>query len=257
MEYQAAVAEARTLVKRSEDDQWRLAELTYEQVESGISRRQWAQDIGVVAQHVSTLYRVWDQYGDQQLDAQPKFADVYARIHTPGRYAEGGDQEGGHYIGQAVRTVRDLPPERKAEVIREALADPEVAKHTFNAPEADDEMAAKARMYAGNAITDHDHRIQRHVQERRHEESVNTGRTDSEAIYEVSSMMQVLADVVVTGGKLARKLSDGATLSDPMRQTLAGYATKAKATIEWLEGIKDADHAEDIEEVLRVWAAES
>ena len=38
---------------------------------------------------------------------------------------------------------------------------------------------------------------------------------------------------------------------------LAERATRAKATIEWLESIKDNSPSQDINEVLRVWATES
>jgi hypothetical protein len=160
-------------------------------------------------------------------------------------------------VNRAASSLGKLPAQSRARIIREHLADPDVARETFNAPEPDDEMAAKARMHAGSAISRHDQRIQRHVEEKRHEEAADRGRTDQEALYEVSSMMQVLTDVVVTGGRLARKLSDGATLSAGTRNALADRALKAKATVEWLEAIRDEQHAEDIDEVLRAWAAES
>jgi hypothetical protein len=252
MQYQEAVTEARTLVKRSETDQWRLAELTWEQVNSGISQGQWARDTGMARSHVQYLFRVWRDR--PRAASLPNFSDAYVAAR------HGIDPEESASARQAERAaseIRRLPPERKAEVVREALADPEVAKHTFNAPQADDEMAAKARMHAGNAITTHDQRVQRHIQQQRHEEAVSMGRTDTEALYEVAAMMQVLTDVVVTGGQLARKLSEGATLNAGTRNTLADRAMKARATVDWLETIRDERHAEDIEEVLRVWAAES
>src|SRR6266487_2245779 len=57
--YEKAVAEARRLVKRSEEDQWRLAELTWEQVEGGKSRAQWARDVGVGRTSVMRWYKIW------------------------------------------------------------------------------------------------------------------------------------------------------------------------------------------------------
>jgi hypothetical protein len=245
MQYQQAVAEARSLVKRSEEDQWRLAELTWEQVQAGRSRSKWAEDIDISPDMTSRWYRLWEEWRGVAAAARPPFAEALSPFN---RHSE---------EIRTKRGIRNLSPERRAEVVRELLTDPEVAHETFNTPQPDDEIAAKARMYAGNAISHHDQRIQEHVQEKRHQEAVTKGRTDQEALYELSAMMQVLADVVVTGGKLARKLSEGATLSKRARQSLADYAAKAKATIEWLEGVRDEQHAEDIDEVLRVWVAES
>jgi hypothetical protein len=261
MQYQEAVTEFHRLDNEIESDQWRQAQLTWENSAPDGTRdgRQslssWARDVGKDRSWIGRLWRMWSDHGDRSPQDLPPFAETY-RLYSTGF----DDPEEALRYNQERRTladVRNLQPERKAQVARELLADPDVARETFNAPEPDDEIASKARMHAGSAISRHDQRIQAHVQERRHQEAVDRGRTDDEAQYEIASMMQVLADVVVTGGRLARKMSEGATLPDGMRRTLAGYATKAKATIEWLEGIEDEQHAEDIEEVLRVWAAES
>jgi hypothetical protein len=75
--YAAAVTEARTLVKRSEADQWRLAELTWQQVEAGKSRRQWAKDIGVSHTHAERLYIVWSTWSGNQVATRPLFAEAY------------------------------------------------------------------------------------------------------------------------------------------------------------------------------------
>jgi preprotein translocase subunit SecD len=123
MEYQAAVAEARTLVKRSEEDQWRLAQLTWEQVESGATYAQWARDIEVDREHVARMHRLWSKWGATR--SRPRYADAYteARSGTAGAPTTADQRQ-----QEAVTAVRSMPPERKAEVVREALAEPEVAE---------------------------------------------------------------------------------------------------------------------------------
>jgi hypothetical protein len=65
MNYQQAVAKGRALLKRSEADQWELAELTYD-VTTGVDRVtqvKWADDLGVTDTHVRNLAKVWDRFG--------------------------------------------------------------------------------------------------------------------------------------------------------------------------------------------------
>lgn len=131
--YNEAVAEARTLVKRSENDQWRLAELTWDQIEAGATRSQWAKDTGVSIAHVARYYRIWARWGFD-LEVRPSFNEAYMVIR------EGVDdpEEARRitYERQALGPIRNMPPERKAEVARELLADPEVADKALNTPEA-------------------------------------------------------------------------------------------------------------------------
>lgn len=258
-EYEEAVAEFRVLDESIEEGQWRQAQITWENAgwrgaDGKPSLRTWAAAVGKSIGHVTALYWVWERWGKITV-GRPTFADAYRMATTDAESPE--EASAIKDANRATSSLGKLPAKSRAAIIREHLADPEVARETFNAPEPDDETAATARMHAGSAISRHDQRVQEHIREKRHGEAIRENRTDQEAMYEVSAMMQVLADVVVTGGNLAHKLSEGATLSSGMRHTLAGYATKAKATIEWLQGIEDQQHAEDVDEVLRVWAAES
>ncbi len=84
MSYRSDVAEAKRLAKRSEEDQWRLAELTWQNVrpQGDATRRQWADDVELSASYVGYLARVWDQYGVQQLHRRPTFSDALAKIIT-------------------------------------------------------------------------------------------------------------------------------------------------------------------------------
>jgi len=89
MTYADAVTEARTLVKRSEADQWRLAELTWEQVTTGGTRRQWSKDIGTSERWAGVLYRAWvlrqTEPGSVFADAINKVREGGAVILTPER----------------------------------------------------------------------------------------------------------------------------------------------------------------------------
>lgn len=78
--YTAAVTEARKCLEASEDANWRLAELTFEQVEGGTSRRQWARDVGVSHTHVNRLYQVWKFYGGNQVSTRPPWHYAYEEV---------------------------------------------------------------------------------------------------------------------------------------------------------------------------------
>src|SRR5258708_7724800 len=82
MSYRNDVAEAKRLVKQSEEHQWRLAELTWTVVETGTSRRQWARDVGMSSSHANYLFRVWERWGDAHTGVRPTFWDAYRKVHT-------------------------------------------------------------------------------------------------------------------------------------------------------------------------------
>lgn len=128
--YISAVTEARTLVKRSEADQWRLAQLTYENAapfgrNGKKSLAQWAEDIGVHSSYAERLYKVWKTAGQDRSadDVGTSFSDVYNEISPSSAYQP--------RVGQV-------------EAVREALNDPKVAQEVF----AD----AQAKTQAVNAI---------------------------------------------------------------------------------------------------------
>lgn len=123
--YNEAVTEARTLVRRSEDDQWRLAELTWEQVEAGKSRAQWAKDISVTRSHANRLYLIWARWGEYRVPDRPSFAEAYASLK-----AGVNPEDASAFLEdqRSLSTIRKASPERKAEVARELLSDPEVTQ---------------------------------------------------------------------------------------------------------------------------------
>lgn len=119
-DYQAAVSEARTLVKRSEEDQWRLAELTWEQCRDGkMSRAAWAQDVGVDPSYAARLYNLWERWGMCTGSMRPPFPEAYREVSPH----------------SDTRSISKQPTGNQVAVVQQALANPEVAAQVFNDPE--------------------------------------------------------------------------------------------------------------------------
>lgn len=136
MNYRQKVAEGRRLVKRSEEDQWALAKLSREVIDSGKTQQQWASDIGVTQPHVSYLIRIHDSYN--QVINKPAFADAYAQVKgMPLDRRERRENE-------AISNIKKASPERQKEIARELVANPEVRRTIREAlhEETDLEMIA-------------------------------------------------------------------------------------------------------------------
>ncbi len=119
MRYKEAVTEARQLVKRSETDQWRLAELTYQQVKvNGVTTRQWAEDVGMSKDTASRWARVWEVYhSDTQ---RPAFADALAVVMgLPESRSE-------RRLMEATSNLRNASVEQRTQIITELIKDPDV-----------------------------------------------------------------------------------------------------------------------------------
>lgn len=121
--YEAAVAEARILVKRSEADQWRLAELTWEQIEAGKSRREWARDIDIHNSHATRLYLVWQKYGAAGRDTRPSYTDAYSEFASSVPREERGARQALADPEAVRQAIIENPEIRKAAI--HALADHE------------------------------------------------------------------------------------------------------------------------------------
>ena len=125
-DYTQAVAEARTLVKRSEADQWRLAQLTWENAspiegDGKKSLAEWSRDINVHPSYAGRLYRIWDSYqGDREIHGV-SFSDAYNEISPASAHRS---------------RIQDQPAAEKVAAIQEMLADPEVAQGVFADPSA-------------------------------------------------------------------------------------------------------------------------
>lgn len=119
-QYQVAVDEARVLVKRSKEDQWRLAQLTWEQVQAHVTRAQWAQDVGLHPTYVGRLYSLWNKWRTYTESSRPDFNEAYLEISP---YSAHQPQ------------LRNQSVTDQAKAVQEALSNPEVAKKVFSDPD--------------------------------------------------------------------------------------------------------------------------
>lgn len=112
MSYKEKVREAKGLVKRSEADQWRLAELTHEVLTSkAATATKWAEDIGVHRSTATKWAEAYARYARVRSSARPLFADAL-REERP-------DMP----IVRAKSAVRVLPAKEKAALAAELLED--------------------------------------------------------------------------------------------------------------------------------------
>jgi hypothetical protein len=77
---QQAAAEARQLVQLSERIWWRLAEITWQQVNAGIDIGQWAADLHIGYVTVNRWVQVWDRYGTVPADKRPSYAEAWRTV---------------------------------------------------------------------------------------------------------------------------------------------------------------------------------
>lgn len=110
MSYRSDVAKARRLIKRSEADQWEIAELTYVNVEAGTSRTAWARDVGISREHAGYLYRIFAEYGDRR--PAVSFADAYAKVRT-------GDDAATGTSRRVDNALKDATPAQIAKAVAE------------------------------------------------------------------------------------------------------------------------------------------
>ena len=87
MDYQQAADEARQLVQRSEQDWWRLAELTWHQVNAGRSRTRWANDLGVAQLTVNRWFQLWSRFGSIPDAERPSYTEAWRTVVRGGRSA--------------------------------------------------------------------------------------------------------------------------------------------------------------------------
>jgi hypothetical protein len=121
-QYQTAVAEARTLIKRSEEDQWRLAQLTYENAApKGRNGKhllsEWAANVGIDPTYAGRLYNLWESYGQLDLVQRPKFHEAYNEVSPHSGYKP---------------PLNKQEAAEQAAAIQQALSDPEVASKVFS-----------------------------------------------------------------------------------------------------------------------------
>ncbi len=65
--YRSAVSEVKRLLRESEDDMWRVAELTYQMVdEQGVKAADWAADTGLSTTRVNSYRKVWKRFASKK-----------------------------------------------------------------------------------------------------------------------------------------------------------------------------------------------
>ena len=139
MDYKAAVAQGRTLLARSDQDQWELAELTYQVlvVEKKATLTQWAKDLGVSIGHASTLRNVWVKYGHLYRGkgrSTQTFSHYYTLARSSPERAARVDREA-KARGRSVTTVdRGLRPADRVKHARELIRDRDVMRDLLGDP---------------------------------------------------------------------------------------------------------------------------
>jgi hypothetical protein len=135
VDYGTAVAEGRRLLTRSEEDQWRLAELTFDVVEAGSTRMAWASDVGISRSHAGRLYHIWRRWGDVRTDTRPRFLDAYETIKRAGAEDDDAELVNAGEINR-IQRERQEPTrhEDRVEMATKLLADPEVVKGVLETP---------------------------------------------------------------------------------------------------------------------------
>lgn len=120
--YTDLVEEAQRLLKRSEKDSWRLAELTHEAVKvKGKTIREWAKDIGRGRSTVERWLKIWSAYGvPAPGQDRPTFFDAMLEIDPRG----GGDAQKSKELArerQVRSALSELPAESAARLVAETI----------------------------------------------------------------------------------------------------------------------------------------
>lgn len=169
MQYQEAVIEFRRLDDEIEADQWRQAELVWEQVQAGASRLSLARDTRKDDKHIGVLYRVWDRHGSVPApNRSVTFADAYRMAETSADTPE--EASAIKNVNRASSALGQLPRRARAEVIREIMKDPDVADEVMAVRDTRrDAIAAVSRVHEREDLT-----------RERPEPQPETGTTDPE-----------------------------------------------------------------------------
>lgn len=201
MEYLELVKEARSLIRRRKEDRDRLIALTVEAlIRPGISPQQWASDIGV---HPATV-RDWSRFA-RETQARGRDYDEW--------YQETRRDE----ADRASSSTRSLPPERKAEVVKQWLAD-------------DD--GGQTRAEVGRVLHQHDTDVEQHVTDIRQARTNEGERPDFEATESVQRVLAAYAELAVASDRLP------ATLADRSKSLIAYAAARVLPTVQYHAGFE-------------------
>jgi hypothetical protein len=230
MIYEQAVAEFRSLDENIEAGQWRQAQITWEQIESGTTQKQWASAVGKGRAHISALYRVWaERQSSGNLGVAVSFADAYRMASTGSDTPE--EASAVMNAHRAASSLGKLPSKSRAAIIREHMADPEVAAEVFR--------DTSARASASRAIADAHEQLQGQVSRDRQERVADGQRPDFEAAEAVRRVVADLDQLVADASRLPGSLGGRA------RGMLAFSARRAKPTVDWLAALEDGHGVPD------------
>lgn len=230
MQYQEAVRTARTLVARSEADQWDLARLTWEQVEAGATRRQWAADVGVAESWAGSLYRVWGRWRTSGTEARPSFTEAMAEIHTPAR-AEDTRETGSEAAARARQAIRNMPAAERAGVIRDALADQDTADEVFRlGPDTGDDTDA-ARRAAEQAYANSARDMSERMRNADRSDRERSNRAHTLRWHEAQTQIRKATSLIAAAAKVIAPVA----FTDEEREFLADDLAKVRAAVGLLE----------------------
>jgi hypothetical protein len=222
MQYQEAVTEARRLVKRSEEDQWRLAQLTWEQLHAGYGQQKWADDIGAARRSVRGWAAVYDRFG-RMAAGRPPYSEALQMV-TKGLddpetvYADRQQKE-------ARSTIQRMPAEQKAEVVREALQDEQVTREVVRDP------STSARLS----------RAREHVAEERQQQVTGREKTQHPTSWQMEHLYTATGHLGTARHHVKRALEAlrEVDLDDERREIVRGDITELKDLLGWLESYVD------------------
>lgn len=104
-----------------EDKKWERARIAFEAVESGgFSQSSFAREVGVNQSTISRQVKVWRTYAAPH-NRPSSYTEAWATVENDNRPAAGSTE-------RAKETVTRLPAAERAEVVKQAMADPEVAR---------------------------------------------------------------------------------------------------------------------------------
>lgn len=124
-DYAKAVAEGRRLLRRTEEDCWRFAELSASVVGTGVSQRRWGADVGVTQAYVSLLVRTWARFSELPTSERPRWPDALETVRERSETVVSASEERDR---RYKRQILKRPLEERVSLTRELLGDREVAR---------------------------------------------------------------------------------------------------------------------------------
>ncbi len=122
----AAVSEHESAAEQyaalAEKDKWERARIAFEAVESGeFSQRSFAEAVGKGNKTVARQCAVWRTFGVSAPTRLPDYTEAWAAVENDTRPAAGSSE-------RAKQQVERMPAAERAEIVKQAMADPEVAR---------------------------------------------------------------------------------------------------------------------------------